>query len=250
VVQGWSRGTAFDDVDLVIDPASQDVVKKSARVVTTWVDGAPPTPPAVTALVAKAKERVAPLVDRVVGRAGQDIPREPNAAGESALGNLIADAQRTAGATDVAFMNPGGIRDDLRAGPITWGELFTIQPFGNDLVKMNLKGSEIRDLLEHQWIGQPMPRVLATSGMRYTWSASAPDGARVTTAEIGGKPLEPDRVYSVTVNAFLAAGGDGFTDLNVHDATPGENDLDALVRHVRELPQPVKAKVEGRIQRR
>jgi 5'-nucleotidase len=248
VVQAWSRGTGYDDIDLEIDPRSGDVTRKSARVVTTWVDGAPPADPAVTTLVANSTRRVAPLAERVVSSAAHDIPREANAAGESLLGDLIADAHRKAGASDVALMNPGGIRDDLRAGPITWGELFTIQPFGNDLMKVKMTGRLLRDVLEQQWRGQAAPRLLAVSGLHYTWDDEAPDGDRVRRVEIGGQPLEPDRVYTVTVNAFLAAGGDGFSDFTrAQDATPGENDLDALVLYLRNMPQPVKVRLEGRV---
>lgn len=251
VVQAWSRGTAYDDVDLLVDPVTQDVVRKSARIVTTWIDGAPPTDPAIDELVRRARARVSPLVDREVGRAARDISREPNAAGESPLGNLIADAHRKAGSTDVALMNPGGIRDDLRAGPITWGALFTVQPFGNDLVRLELTGRQLRDVLEQQWRGQARPRMLAVSGLRYTWDAAAPDGDRVRSIEVGGRPLDPARRYTVTVNGFLASGGDGFGELAAGaDTTPGENDLDALVRHVRELPQPIRGRVDGRIRRR
>jgi 5'-nucleotidase len=248
VVQAWSRGTGFDDVDLEIDPRSGDVVKRSARVVSTWVQGAPAPDPAIQSLVARASARVAPLADRVVGRAAEDILREANAAGESSLGDLVADAQRRAGSTEVALMNPGGIRDDLRAGPITWGELFTIQPFGNDLMKMRLTGQQLRDVLEQQWLGQTTPRLLAVSGLRYTWDDKATAGARVRSVEIGGKSLEPGRVYTVTVNAFLAGGGDGFTALaQAAETTPCENDLDALVEHVRALPQPLRPRIEGRV---
>ncbi|HEX6240892.1 MAG TPA: bifunctional metallophosphatase/5'-nucleotidase, partial [Polyangiales bacterium] len=136
VTQAFSNGTAFDDIELVIDRRSGDVVEKSARIVTTYADEGPGLTPAqdVASLVAAADARVAPQVERVVGEAASAINRAQSAAGESALGNLIADAQRSAMGTDFAFMNPGGIRADLDQGPITWGELFTIQPFSNDLV--------------------------------------------------------------------------------------------------------------------
>ena len=84
-------------------------------------------------------------------------PATENAAGESALGNLIADAQRAATGSQIAFMNPGGIRADLAAGPVTWGELFTVQPFGNSLVRMDLTGQDLHDLLEQQWAASRSP---------------------------------------------------------------------------------------------
>jgi len=85
-----------------------------------------------------------------MGQAASNILQTENPAGESALGNLIADAQRAAVQADFAFMNPGGIRADLLAGEVTWGELFAVQPFGNSLVKMNLTGQQVYDLLNPQ----------------------------------------------------------------------------------------------------
>jgi len=110
--------------------------------------------------VAQADARVAPLVNRLIGTAAVALTRTQNRAGESSLGNLIADAQRLVPGARLAFMNPGGIRADLDAGPATFGELFTIQPFGNDLVLMELSGAQIETLLEQQWVNQPSPRML------------------------------------------------------------------------------------------
>ncbi len=94
---------------------------------------------------------VAPIISEVVGEAAVEITRTANEAGESALGNLIADGMRDATAADFAFMNSGGIRDNLKKGPITWGELFAIQPFGNDIVTLNLTGEQVRTLLNQQF---------------------------------------------------------------------------------------------------
>ena len=90
------------------------------------------------------EEKTAPMVNKVVGTAAKTIRRTQNESGESELGNLIADAQRAAMRTDFAFMNPGGIRADIEQGEVTWGELFAVQPFGNNLVKMTLTGEQIR----------------------------------------------------------------------------------------------------------
>lgn len=253
LTQAFSKSTAYADIDVAIDPRSHDIVEKSARIVTTYADVPPGDHPdaRVAALVAKAKARVAPLVERVIGTAAAAITRDTSAAGESALGNLIADAQRQAMGTDFAFMNPGGIRADLAAGAVTWGDLFTVQPFGNDLVKMTLTGAQVLRLLEQQWEGQDYPRLLKTAGLIYTWDANAPVGARVVEAHLpNGTPLDPAAQYSVTVNSFIAAGGDKFTVLTEGtDRVIGPVDLDALVDHIGALPQPFAATVEGRILR-
>jgi 5'-nucleotidase len=252
VTQAFSAGTAYADIDLQIDPATHDVVAKSASIVTTYADQEPGlTPdPTVAQLVADAEAEVAPLVDQVIGEAASDILRVQNAAGESALGNLIADAQRQAMGTHFAFMNPGGIRADLFAGSVTWGELFTIQPFGNSLVKMDLTGSQIVTLLEQQWLNQPFPRMLQIAGLSYTWDNARPVGSRIVEVRQNGTPIDPDAIYTVAVNSFMAAGGDNFMVLVAGtNRVGGPIDLDALIAYLQGLTQPFSSAIEGRIER-
>jgi 5'-nucleotidase len=236
----------------VIDRASGDIVEKSSVIRTTWADEGPGlTPdPAAAALTKLAEDTVAPLVNRVVGESANAIVRTENPAGESAMGNLIADAQRVAMGTDFALMNPGGIRADLDAGQVTWGELFTIQPFGNSLVKLELTGEQIVRVLEQQWKGQPFPRILKTSGLTYTWNAALPVGQRIVEVRRNGLPIDLQHVYTVTVNNFLAAGGDNFTVLTEgKNQVGGPIDLDALIVYIQALEQPFSAAIEGRIER-
>jgi 5'-nucleotidase len=254
VVQAFSASTAYDDVDLTISRKSGDVVEKSAAIVTTWGDAGPGLTPdsQVAAMVAAADERVAPLVNQLIGVAVNDLIRMENNAGESTLGNLIADAQRTQTGATFAFMNPGGIRNDITAGEVTWGELFAVQPFANDLVSMDLTGAQIKLLLEQQWQGQgTTPRILKTSGLSYTWDAARPVGDRVVQLlDASVQPLNLSATYRVTVNSFLAAGGDNFVVLK--DGTNrvvGPVDLNALVDYIKGLAQPFSASIEGRIKR-
>lgn len=252
VTQAYSNGTAFADIDLTLDRKTGEVVAKRANIVDTFADVAPGTEPdkSVARLVQKAADAVAPRISAVVGTAADAITRAETAAGESELGNLIADAQRWKAGTQVAFMNAGGIRADLDAGPVTWGELFTIQPFGNTLVSMTLTGAQIERLLEQQWQGQPYPRVMKPSGLTYAWNPAAPVGARVEPADVlvNGQPLDLGASYSVTVNSFMADGGDNFTVLREGTGRGvGPADLDALVDYVRQLTQPFNATIEGRI---
>lgn len=244
VTQAFSASTAHDDIDVAIDPATRDVVQKSAAIVTTWGDAGPGlTPdPEVAELVAAAAETVAPLVSRVIGIA-VDITRAESPAGKSALGNLIADAQRDAVNTEIALMNPGGIRADVSAGEVTWGELFAVQPFNNDLVSMTLTGAQIVELLDQQWIGQPFARIMKPCGLTYTWRENGAGIAdnRVDPASIwvNGSPLNP---------ATGDSGGDNFTVLTQGtDRVIAPVDLDALVEHIASLAEPFSATIEGRI---
>jgi 5'-nucleotidase len=260
VTQAFSASTAFAEIELELDRASGDVLEKSASIVTTYSDVAPGNErdPEVQAIVDEARARVAPLVNQVVAQVAGDATREQNAAGESTLGNLIADAQRAATGTDFAFMNPGGIRAELlfaadpsnpadAAGSVLWGELFTIQPFGNSLVTMDLTGQQLYDLLDQQFA---VSRFLQLSGLEYTWDNGLPAAERVVEIRQAGVAIDRLATYSVTVNNFIATGGDGFTVLlGGTNVTGGDIDLDALIDYLAAQPSPVAIPALDRITR-
>lgn len=246
VTSGFSFGRIVTDIDLSISRETGDVVFASANNVIVTRDV--PPDPAQTALIEKYRLLSDPLANRVVGSITADITRTPNSANESALGDVIADAQLFAtapadfGGAVVAFMNPGGIRADLTYDPsgseapgeVTYGEIFTVQPFGNSLVTMTLTGAQIDALLEQQF-DNPEPgemRILQVSeGFTYTWSASAPVGEKVDPSSImiNGVVVDPAASYRVTVNSFLADGGDNFTVLrDGTDRLGGAVDTDAF----------------------
>lgn len=231
VTSAFSFGRLVTKVDLTIDRATRDVVARVAdnRIVTRDVA----KDPRLTSLIGKYDAIAAPLTNRVIGVITADITRANNAAGESALGDVIADAQLHAtaapglGEAIVAFMNPGGIRADLTYtgsaagegnGNVTYGEAFTVQPFGNSLVTMTLSGAQIETMLEQQFVGcgQTANRILQPSaGFEYTWSASGPacDKVDPQSIRVNGVALDPAASYRVTVNSFLADGGDNFSVL-------------------------------------
>jgi len=246
-----SFGRLITDVDLVIDRKTHDVTSSTAHneIVTRTV-----TPdPAVQALVDEAKAKSAPIANQPVGTITADIVRAANPAGESPLGDVIADSQlaATAGnAAQIAFMNPGGIRADLTYassalgegdGVVTYGEAFTVQPFSNTLATKTMTGAQIKRVLEQQFVGfegQTAQRILQVSqGFTYSWSASAPAGARVSGIQLNGIPLDPAATYRVTMNSFLATGGDGFTVFNEGtDQVGGDVDLDAFTAYLTSHP--------------
>ncbi|HEX2990338.1 MAG TPA: bifunctional metallophosphatase/5'-nucleotidase [Anaerolineales bacterium] len=259
-----SFGRVVTDIDMVIDRSTGDMV--SASVNNNIVTRNVALDPFLTALVSKYQTLVAPLENRVIGSITETITRTANAAGESALGDVIADSQLAAtadpafGGAVVAFMNPGGIRADLTYaasgsegdGNVTYGEAFTVQPFGNSLVTMTLTGAQIDALLEQQATAgsDGAGRILQISHtLSYTWNASAPNGSKVDIASImiNGVPIDPSASYRVTVNSFLADGGDGFAVLlQGTDRLGGEVDLDALVTYF-ENNSPVAPGPQNRI---
>lgn len=253
ITQSWAKGTAFAEIDLVIDRSSGDVISKTAEIITAWADEGPGVEPnlQVGRLVEDAMAFTEPMTGEVIGYAVDLINRSQNDAGESALGNLIADVQRATMATDFAFMNPGGIRNDLDGGEITWGELYEVQPFNNYLITMELTGQQIYDLLNQQFAPyQPYDRILQVSGLTYTWDGNGPVNDLVVEVRKDGVPIDRNATYSVAVNSFIAEGGDLFTVLlDGVNQQVGPIDLDALIRYIQSSGQPVNGRIDGRIER-
>lgn len=247
VTSAMSFGRIVTDIDMELSRATGEVASIAVNNVIVTRDVAKDS--RISDIIAKYQAIAAPLENRIIGQITADITRATNAAGESALGDVIADAQLDAtddpgfGDAVVAFMNPGGIRADLSylSGPagegdgnVTYGESFTVQPFGNSLVTMTLTGAQIDTLLEQQFVGcgQTANRILQVSeGFTYTWSASGGACAKVdpSTIMLNGVVIDPAASYRVTVNSFLADGGDNFFVLREGTARlGGAVDTDAL----------------------
>lgn len=252
VTQAYAYGIAYADIRLEVDMHTHDVVAKSARMVATWDDAGPGLAPdaRVAALAHDAAQSVAPRVAQVLATFAAPVTRAPSAAGESALGNLVADAQRDATHADIALMNPGGLRTDLNAGTITWGDVLTLHPFGNRLVTMSMTGAQLRTVLEQQWPSGPkaLARVLKTSGFYYVWDPARPPGNRVVRICDGAhRPLVDAGHYRVTVSDYLAGGGDNFSSLTQIPANEiGPLDSEALRAFLLAHPD-VTPRIEGRI---
>jgi 2',3'-cyclic-nucleotide 2'-phosphodiesterase (5'-nucleotidase family) len=202
-----------------------------------------PAEPDVSRIVEGYQARLAGEFRRVVGTAEVDLVRNGDA--ESNVGNLLCDAARTATGADVAFMNAHGIRADLPRGEITMEQVYTVLPFENTLVTVELSGKGILSALERSATLES--GMLQVSGMKMRVDLSRPKGGRVSDALIGGAPLDPKRRYRVALNDFLAAGGDRFDSFREGSgAVPGGNFRDAVLDYLR-TRSPVRPRVEGRI---
>jgi 5'-nucleotidase len=248
VVQSYSYGTAFSDVDIEIDPKTKDIVTKRAEIITTFQEGIKPDQE-IAKMVANYEATVEPIVNRVIGSTSVDLTAMRNDNGESILGDFIADAQRQALNTDIAFMNPGGIRADINPGDITWGEIYTVQPFNNDMVKMTMTGQQIREVLNQQW--GTKTTMLQISGFSYIWDENAPAGQKVTNIQLpDGTQMDPNQTYNVAANIFLSGGGDGFTVFTkAENKEIGPVDLDVLVDFISAQPKPFNYEMDNRIQK-
>jgi len=252
VTQAYMYSTGYADVDLTVDRATDEIVGKSARIVPAYADVAPGTSPdPATAAFLAADERVlAPVENRIIGVAGGDISREEDPAGESALGDLVADSDRAALKTDAGLGTSGSLRADIAGGTITWGSLYAVQPFGDTILSETLTGEQVRLALERQWQEPLPPHNLIISGLAYRYDAARPAGSRVSEVTVHGAPLDRTADYTVAVDSYLASGGDGYTSLTGgRNITYGPSDVDALVSYVGSLPQPVNVTADGRIRR-
>ena len=251
------------DIDLTIDTRTKDVRTVAATILTTGTGTTTAEDPALTDLVAHYDSLSAVPKARVIGIITQAISRTANAAGESALGDVIADAQLAAtngaatGQAVVTFMNPGGIRADLpfnAGGQVTYGDAFTVQPFGNSLVTLTLTGAQIKTLLETQFSGcngQASNRILQVSnGFNYAYTAAGACNSRVTSMTLNGAAVNPAAAYRVTVNSFLADGGDGFAVLvQGGQRLGGAVDTDAFEAYLLANPGGVAPGPQNRITR-
>ena len=250
VTMADTAGRLFTVIDATLDLQTGDLTVQSAVNVPNSQEGITPVP-ALSALIDKYERLVAPRANAVVGTVTADISRGQNDAGESALGDVLADAHLAAtsspdtGNAGVAFMNPGGIRDEIMfasSGPeadgeLTYGEAFSVHPFGNSMVTMTLTGAQIDTLLEQQFRdeGTGYGNMLQPSaGFSYAWDPAAPLGSKVELSSIAiqGIPITPDGSYRVTVNSYLAGGGSGFSVLlEGTERVGGDVDVDALVAY-------------------
>jgi 5'-nucleotidase len=238
VTSGDKYGTLVTAIDLKLDPNTRDIIGAKAgnnivRVATLARDAGQ------TALLESYDRVAAPIANAPAGSVTETLSRVPNNAGESPLGDIIADAQLAAtaaqGGAVIAFTNPGGVRTDIARkedGAVTYADLFASQPFRNQLVTLTLSGKQIKDMLEQQWLDPKRPRILQVSkGFAYAWDGSKADGERIIAERmsLNGQPIDPAASYRVTVNVYLRLGGDGFTVLKEGNAAQiGVYDIDAL----------------------
>jgi 5'-nucleotidase len=240
-----SVGRLVTDIDMTISRSTKEVTAMSINNVIVRRDVKPKAAD-LTALIEKYGAIAAPTENRVIGTASAALTRTNNAAGESSLGDIIADAQlwATSGASwpaangapaVLSFMNAGGIRADINVGEITYGEAFSVQPFANVLVTMDMTGAQIEALLEQQFTGGNGILQIPAS-LTYDRSSNTASTDRVTNTRINGVPIVPATTYRVTVNNFLADGGDGYSTFTQGtNRYVGEIDLDAFARYVESL---------------
>jgi 5'-nucleotidase len=278
VTSASAFGRVLTDIDLTIDPRTRDITAVAAT--NRLVDRTDPdinlaiaADPTVRNLVAAYNGLVSPIANQVIGSITAALPNTADAAGNMPAGELIADSQLAAtapagfGGALIAFMNPGGVRASGFTFPsspagegdanITYGEAFSVQPFGNTLVTVTLTAQDIKNALEQQFVGcrgQVQQRILIPSaGFKYTWDSAQACDARVSDVRLVnsngavvdqivdalGAVAPPAKTYRVTINNFLATGGDLFTSFAAATApVGGAQDIDALTAYLSNFKAP------------
>ncbi len=253
IVQAWDWGKVVGRVELSFDEAGRLMSWDKEGPVP--VEASLPDHPVIAAMIAAFERPMAEAKNRIVGEAAAEIPRGDVRSGESAAGNLVADSilAQTRGAGAVAaLMNGGGVRADIPAGPLSFGQLVEVMPFSNSLVVLDLKGSEIKDALE--WGARSLPETSGaflhiSKGSSYRINVDQPSLDRISDVVIAGEAMELDRTYRIGLLSFTASGGD---DHRVLKSAPGRRldtgllDIDALVEYVRQA-SPIRPVLEERI---
>ena len=279
LTQSGFYGSVVTKIDLKIDPLQKKVLSKDANNIVAINDVGVkdtkgvliPLPAgmkaqvqdsAMAALIQKYVDKSSVVTNEVIGNITEPITRTVNTAGESKMGDIVADIYLAGSsgpaygdkAARIAFTNVGGVRSDLTSLSVTFGQLFAVMPFGNNLSTMDLTGQQILRLLEQQWESiQPAGgRVMQVSkGFSYTWDASKPEGAATGTGnrvvegsmKLNGVGIDLSKIYRVTVNNFMAAGGDNFSVLlSGKNIQQGDVDIDAGAAYFRAkgtVPTPV-----------
>lgn len=226
VTPGQHRATVVSSRNLLVDPQRYAVDPQLAKLADE--------------VEARSREKTGQPVARI---GAPSILRAVNADGESAMGNVVADAQLAASreqGADIAFVHTRGLRKDLfQHGdrPLTYGQLFTAQPFGNSLIITQLKGAQVLALLNEQWQGDEFHSLQVSKGVQFRWDPKRPIGNRIIAQSLtlNGKPIEMDKTYGVTANDFIAYGGNNFSTFlkGSRQVDTGIADVDALAHYLK-----------------
>ncbi|MDR0137780.1 bifunctional 2',3'-cyclic-nucleotide 2'-phosphodiesterase/3'-nucleotidase [Metabacillus idriensis] len=252
IVQAYSYGSAFSDLDLELDPISGEIVKKEAEVVTVFQKDFTPDAE-VSSIMKKYEDLVAPIKAEVMGESLTTLPKgypsHTTEFGDFALGNLIADGMKAAMNTDFALMNGGGVRAQLDAGEVNFGDLFSIQPFGNVLNKVTLSGADLETVLNNQITAGGLDFHVAGFKYTYTYDSTALTGKVADIILPDGSKIDPAKEYTVVVNNYMYGNVKYGIEALSADMEVGPEDLQATADYVKTLSKPFEYKAEGRIQK-
>ena len=248
IVQAGTGGKVLGRLEVGYDRAAKRIAKYTgANELVDVVSGKIAPNAQVAALVKERLDAASVIMLRPIGESRIDL--EPATEGECPLGNLVADAMLAVKVGDkpaeASMHNNSGLRARIPAGPITYGQLYQALPFDNVVTAIDISGQALLEILERTVAGRRGNMVVA--GMTYEFDYGKPAGARLLGATIGGKPIDPKRIYRINTIDYLATGGDGqtaFTQGKI--VSMGDRVADVVAEYIK-THSPVNPKVEGRI---
>ncbi len=253
VTQAYSYSSAFADVTLELDTETQDIVNKSATIVTAYADQGPGLTPDENSqeLLDAVNSTVAPLISEVIATTDIPLTRTPETDGESLLYDIATDALRWDMQTEMSILNIGYLRADINAGEITTGDAYSVMPFHDQIYSVQMTGQQIKDLLNQQWTRTVKPdHLLQISGFSYSYDESRDPSDRVISITIDGKEMDMNAIYSVATTDFLTQGGDGYSVMKEGTLVAyGALDVDEFITYLKYIPSPIHEQTGGRINR-
>lgn len=244
IVQGTDRGEALNATGITVDLKRHAITKVSHENIPV-IDARIAPDPAVGAIVDRYKRRMGQRFSERVGEAAIDLSRRRHVDGP--VGNLVTGAMKEAMKADVAFLSSGSLKSDIAAGPITVGTIYEVDPFENRCVLLEMSGRQLADVLQKSASRPSGDKVLQVSGATMVYDSSRPPGQRLVSCTLGGAPIQPDRIYRVAVDDFLANGGDFYREFTVgRRLESGRLVRDIFIDFVRRN-SPLKARADGRI---
>ncbi len=243
IVQAGSHGESVGNLSLEVDPKTKKILSFNNHIIPVNADEIKPDPE-VEKIIKPALKKAEEKKAEIVGKSSVPLTHERKEAKETVLGNVITDAMRDTTGADIALINSGGIKADIPEGNITFGNLHDALPYESHLVTMELTGQEIKSLMENSAARDS--NNLQVSGI----SMDIDRENKVSNIMIGRKPLVPEKKYRVTVDDFLASGGDSYeTFTEGKNVTPGPFVIESLRRYLKKNPviTDEKAKIEGRL---
>lgn len=250
IVQAGSLGKELGQLDVEVDLANHRVVGTDFKLLTVnpqEIPGDPEIERLVKSYDQRARVAMGTVVSHIPETLGRSMTRD------SGVGNVVCDAMREMAGAELALTNAEGLRSDLPAGPITRGKLYEVTPYGGQLKVGTIKGKDVAEALEHslmRWKNDHDLQLgfLQVSGLSFTYDSQKPEGSQVQEVLVGGKPIEPEREYSIALEDYLASGRLGYESLaRGHYHEVGNTVMEALEEYLVRHNGQVGKQPEGRI---
>lgn len=246
IVQAGHAATDIGKVQLTWNPKKKTIVKMKGRLITNDADRIR-NDKQTTAIVNYYQKRHSGRMNTKIGETKEDLIHLKEEGGETQLGNLVTDMMRKEVGAEIGMINSGSIRTNIKHGKITNGEIYDMIPFPSKIVKMEMTGNNLINLLE-QSAGREKNKVLQISGLRILYDSSAPEGKRIKEVKTDkGTPIEPDKLYSISTTDFLAGGGDFYPGFLRGKVTTGEGPVlrDIIAKRIKRM-NLVSSSTDGR----